>query len=138
MKHSAMKLLFALALTLVMVSCNPDTDPKATSTNGTDQALLLHDVYLDLKEISDEDKLMVLSELNRLSEVEGVLSVQVGERAETGDARLNKDYDVALHVGFASEDDLKVYAKASLHLEVRANIKDFLAGPPMVYDYWVK
>lgn len=138
MKHSAMKSLFALALTLVMASCNPGGDSNAATKSGADQALLLHDVYLDLKEISDEDKLMVLSELNRLSKVEGVLSVEVGERAETGDARLNKDYDVALHVGFASEEDLKVYAKAPLHLEVRANIKEFLAGPPVVYDYWVK
>jgi len=88
--------------------------------------------------ISDEDEKMVFNEIKRLEQVKTTRWVHVGRRAETGDARLDADFDIALHVVFDNEEDMKAYAEDALHLEVRSNVKEFLAGPPIVFDYWTE
>ncbi len=99
----------------------------------------MHDVYLNLKDsISESDLAKVIGELKRLEQVPSAHNLYVGTRAETGDTRLDPNYDLALHVEFTTEKNLESYAVDSLHLEVRSNLKDFLAVPPVVFDYWTE
>lgn len=103
------------------------------------ERLLMHNVFLNLNDsISATDLDMVMNELSKLNQVESVLLYHAGKRAETGDARLDKDYDVALHVVFESEENLKKYSIDPLHLAVREKIKPFLIAPPVVFDYWTE
>lgn len=132
-----MKLPWLCLIGLLLSACAGNTPGNTVLTSSTER-LLLHDVYLNLKEgVGEEERNLVITELKRLADVQGIYSVQVGLRAETKDPRLNADYDLALHTAFTSLENLKAYAKAPLHLEVLSNIKDFLAGPPVVYDYWI-
>jgi len=137
-----MKWLVGLFLLFALGSCN-NTQPIAHESEPVEETkipekMLMHDVYLNLKDsISSEAFNKCMVELKRLSEVKSTHWLHVGKRAETGDARLDKSYDLALHVVFLSQDDLEMYAVDPLHLNVRENIKEFLAGPPVVYDYWV-
>ena len=101
--------------------------------------LLMHDVYLNLKDSATEDDYsFVIKQLKRLDALETTLWVYAGKRAETGDSRLDKDYDLALHVVFTSEENLHEYDKDATHADVRAQLKDLLAGPPVVFDYWTE
>ncbi len=99
--------------------------------------LLMHTVFLNLKDsISQEDKAYALNELKKLKDIPEVMSFVVGTKANTGDPRLNKTYDLVLQMSFKNIEELKLYDKDSLHSEVRKKLKNLLAGPPEVYDYW--
>ncbi|MFY0673305.1 MAG: Dabb family protein [Bacteroidia bacterium] len=101
--------------------------------------LLMHDVYLNLKDSVTEDEIsFALDQLKRLDTLESTLWVHAGKKADTGDSRLNKDYDLALHVVFTSLENLKIYDADPTHADVRTQLKNLLAGPPIVFDYWTE
>lgn len=137
-----MKWFVGLAVLLVLSACGNQSpvvsEPEHDKGTDLPTKMLMHDVYLNLKDsIKEEDLAKCLEELKRLGKVESTHWLHVGKRAETGDARLDKNYDLALHVVFLSQEHLERYSVDPLHLNVRENIKGFLAGPPVVYDYWV-
>jgi hypothetical protein len=97
----------------------------------------MHDVYLDLNDnLGHKDYAWAIEMLHGLRDIEGVHDMWVGKRAETGDPRLDGAYDLALHVVFVGQDDLKNYDQAPKHQEIRLRLKPFLAAPPRVFDYW--
>lgn len=133
-------LIFLFVLTLFACK-NSDQQNVDTSDikekSELHEKLLIHNVFLDLKDsISKEDKAYALQELKRLKDIPEVMSLVVGTKANTGDPRLNKNYDIALHVSFKTMEELKIYDKDSTHSDVRKNLKNLLAGPPEVFDYW--
>jgi hypothetical protein len=103
------------------------------------ERVLVHTVYLKTKpDLVPEQKADLVGKLKSLSTIQGILEVRIGEPAETGDPRLNSDYNYVLYMKFASEADLAAYQKNDLHLKSREATKDYMAGPPVVFDYWLE
>jgi hypothetical protein len=139
--RSQVYLVFILLCTLACKNSDKEVIDKSTlkSDNVLSEKLLMHNVFLNLKDsVSSDEKQFAIDQLISLKQVEGVLELHAGPKAETGDERLNKNYDVALHVVFKSKEDLSVYDTDPYHAKVRAQLKDLLAGPPVVFDYWVE
>ena len=100
---------------------------------------LVHVVHIKTRpDLSEEEIVDLKSKLISLSTIEGVLDMELGEPAETNDLRLNSDYNYVLQMRFATEADLTLYQKNEFHLKARESTKGYLAGPPVVFDYWVK
>lgn len=101
--------------------------------------VLVHTVYLKTKtDLLSEQKDDLMGKLRSLSTIPGILEMRVGEPAETGDPRLNSDYNYVLHMKFASEADLTAYQKNETHIKSVEATKSYMAGPPVVFDYWVE
>ena len=98
---------------------------------------LSHLVFFKLKaDLSSTQKADLESKLRSLANIQEVQFARVGTPEDTGDPRLAKDYDLALITGFASVEDLQSYQQNEDHLKLRAAVKDYFAGPPLVYDFW--
>ena len=101
--------------------------------------VLVHTVYFKLKDdLTSEDQDKFIELLKSLSQIDYIKDVEVGTPEDTGDPRLFTDYDVALLMEFKSEADLAKYQKDEFHLERRTQAGPYLAGPPVVYDYFTK
>jgi len=89
---------------------------------------LAHIVFFWLKDHSKEshDKLIASSE-KLLSGHEGAVYFSIGTRAEDADGPANvKDFDVALHVVFASKEAKAKYLKSPRHTQfVQDNVEQF-------------
>ncbi|MGB0432249.1 MAG: Dabb family protein [Bacteroidia bacterium] len=140
-------LITCVFFTIVSFACKTDSEivnKEVTTTTNTaavaePERFLMHDVFLDLKDsIAEKEIEFAIEQIKRLKELNTIHWLHVGKRAETGDARLNANYDIALHVVFKSIEDLHSYDKDSTHANVRSNIKNLLAGPPVVFDYWTE
>ncbi len=102
-------------------------------------SVLIHTIYLKTKEDLTAEQLDDLKDkMAGLATLPMLRSFHIGEPAATGDPRLNDDYNFVLHMSFSSEEDLAAYQKDESHLEARRSTKDYLAGPPVVYDYWIE
>ena len=138
-------IIFYLAFSLFLFSgClqnekKPKENVASNIKTGSQYKLLIHNVFLDLKDnVSADDKIKAIEQLKSLSAIDNVVKLYAGPKAETGDTRLYKNYDLALHVTFKSLDDLKKYDKNEHHAKVRRQLKSLLAGPPLVFDYWTE
>lgn len=101
--------------------------------------VLVHTVYLKTKpDLLPEQVEDLKSKMKSLSVIAGILEMRIGEPAETDDPRLNSDYSYVLHMKFASEADLAAYQKNESHLKAREATMGYMAGPPVVYDYWLE
>ena len=106
---------------------------------ASDQKELVHIVLIKAKpDLTEEQTNDLLAKLNSLSDIKEVKDLDIGVPAATGDPRLNTDYTYALQVTFESEDDLAAYQKNEDHLKARESTKAYLAGPPVVLDYWAE
>lgn len=100
---------------------------------------LMHTLFFSLREdLSAEEKTELIQKMKSLSEIEVAHRVTVGEPANTGDPRLATGYQLVLQMEFNSQTDLDTYQQHPHHLAVKTDTKDFFAGKPLVYDYWVK
>ena len=100
---------------------------------------LVHIVLLQLNEdISDEEKETLVKKLESLADIPTVKNLQIGMPEDTDDPRAMTDYDLVLHMGFSSLDNLVTYQKDENHLAIRADLKPYLAKPPVVYDFQTK
>ncbi len=114
------------------------TKAELVSLKNAPRGKLMHVVYLKTKPDLKEEQIIDLKfKLNSLSSLEGVMELEIGEPADTGDPRLNSDYNYVLQMRFGSEADLAKYQKNEIHLKARADTKDYLAGPPVVFDFWL-
>lgn len=99
--------------------------------------VLVHTVYFDLKdELKSEEVNAFVDILKQLEQIDYIRSVQVGTPADTNDPRLVTNYEAALLMEFANEADLAKYQKDAFHLKQREAAAAYLAGPPVVYDYF--
>ena len=80
---------------------------------------LHHVVLFDLKDsISAQDKAKIVKAGEKLlSEIPGVIEVQLGDKAREDREVHIKNYDLALYVQFESNADLDVYAPHEKHQE---------------------
>ncbi len=96
-------------------------------------APLAHFVYFQLKE--DADRSSFITELRRLSEIKSVKNFEIGVFKNLDDPRALSEYDVSIAMAFRNETAYEEYQNDPIHLDVKGNLKPFLAGPPVSYDY---
>lgn len=139
-QHMSSLYQWIFVCSIFLYSCNLVVSDKEQAPPLTAQpaSLLVHDVFLSFSDTLYPDSLSaILAALNQLSALTSVHRLYVGSRAETGDPRLFPDFNVALHVEFTSEENMRAYADDSLHLAVRMRLMPYLTQPPVVFDYWV-
>lgn len=109
-----MKQTFLLALAIVFAAILPS--PASASEAGTTFA---HNVFFTLKDKSPaaQDKLVAACH-KYLKKQKGVVSFAAGKRAKESTREVNDlDFDVSLHIVFASSADQSLYQKDAQHLK---------------------
>ena len=94
---------------------------------------LVHTVYLTLK--PDADQVALISEINKIEAIEVLHDLEIGTFENLEDKRALSDYQLMMSMSFENEADYKTYQAHELHLALKENIVQFLAGPPVTYDY---
>ena len=150
-------LLFLSAILFLLASCGGECETKtqldaanaelATAkkelaelkSKQTGQWVLVHNVFFKTDPyLSDIKTSYFIDKLKTLSQIEYPKTVWVGKPAPSGDPRLPHDYQVALQVTFSSIEDLFKYQKDPNHLKLKEEVSKYLAGPPVVYDFWAE
>lgn len=139
------------ALSLIFIHCsNPqleqelattkeqlmETEAKlaaALSEKDKEATSLVHLVYFKLKPAADQNQF--IAELDKLKAIEGIQDLDIGVFKDLGDERALSDYAILLSLEFENEKAYQTYQEHEIHLALKANTKDFLAGPPVTYDY---
>lgn len=151
-------LIFTFLLTLGFFSCkqNADTelvdslkseitDLKAAveqaqievkSLQSDHAKRLVHIVWLNTK--GDVDTAPLLNQIRTLAEIEEVHNLSIGTFQDLGDKRAMSDYEIIFSMGFDNEEAYQTYQAHDIHLKLKENIGQYLAGPPVTYDYWEK
>ncbi|MFK7810504.1 MAG: Dabb family protein [Saprospiraceae bacterium] len=97
---------------------------------------LVHIVYLDLKkEITVEDKEKLMVAIRKLSEIPEVKNLELGSFKPLNDPRALSAFEVVFQMEFKDEKDYQIYQAHETHLALKTIAKDFVAGPPVTYDY---
>ncbi|MEM1322704.1 MAG: Dabb family protein [Bacteroidota bacterium] len=110
---------------------------KRLKTNR--KGLLIHTVYFKLQpQLTEEQKAQLTSELKDLKKIEVIKGLRVGAFQDLGDARAMADYGMVMDMGFKSEADYQTYQAHPLHQALKKNVGQYLAGPPVTYDYWMQ
>ena len=95
---------------------------------------LVHLVWFKLKPNTDRGDF--IQRLKKLDKIDPVRNFEVGQFADLQDPRAMSDFQVAIQMAFNSEKDYQTYQSHPIHLDLKARIGDYLAGPPVTYDYW--
>ncbi len=106
---------------------------------GPEKGQLIHIVFLKTREgLPEEEMASLTSSIRKLGEIDLVKSLEVGKIADTGDGRFVTGHNIAFRMAFDGMADYQAYMEHPTHLEIRESLKDYLGGPPQVYDYWVE
>ncbi|MEZ4885709.1 MAG: Dabb family protein [Chitinophagales bacterium] len=112
---------------------------EMSSIVSAQQTPLVHLVFLKVKDdISAEDKTALMNTLKRLADIAEVKNLHVGDFEDLGDERALSDYDVVMQMGFQTKEDYQKYQADERHIQAKAAMKPFLAGPPATYDFVVE
>ncbi|MGH1365945.1 MAG: Dabb family protein [Calditrichia bacterium] len=99
---------------------------------------LTHLVFLDLKsDLLPEQLEGIMEKVNQLGEIANVQSFNIGRYQDVGDPRAMSQYEIVLELLFENAARLASYQQNEQHLAIRAELKKYLAGPPVVYDYLI-
>ena len=96
-----------------------DEPPTSASETASKSAPLAHIVFFTLAESNDANRSKLVEACKKyLAKHEGVVYFGVGARAPEYDRPVNdRDYDVALHLVFATARDQDVYQTHPQHLK---------------------
>ena len=112
---------------------------EIASLKTTSEAKLIHSVYLKIKpEITPEEKAALITEIKKIANIEVLHDLQVGEFADLGDTRAMSDLAIVFQMGFNSEKDYQTYQNHELHLALKKAVGQYLSGPPVTHDFWLK
>ena len=100
---------------------------------------LVHLVYLKLKkDATEQDKQAVIAEMKKLEDIEQVHNLEVGTFYDLKDKRAMSEFDLFMQMRFDNEQEYQKYQAHPIHLQLKENVKAYLGGSPVTYDYWVK
>ena len=94
---------------------------------------LVHVVFLKVKPNADQSAL--IAEIKKLKNIDEVMDLEFGPFENLGDARALSEYSMMMQMSFADSAAYQNYQKHPIHLALRENTKQFLAGPPATYDF---
>ncbi len=97
---------------------------------------LFHIVYFDLKDnLRPQDIKLFRASLEMLGAIDEVGLLNFGEYTDLGDDRAMKGYEYVMYMGFNDEEGYRRYQNDERHMDIRSNLKQYLAGPPVTYDF---
>lgn len=100
---------------------------------------LVHTVYLKLKPgLSGKENLALVAEISKLNGIEVVNNLEYGVFQDVGDARALSEYGLVMQMSFDNMDDYHSYQANEIHLNLKEQLGQYLAGPPATYDYWTE
>ncbi len=109
---------------------------QLSAVRSMDAGDLVHHVYLDLKdELTAEDTTALLAELNKLRRISELKTLSIGKFADLGDRRALADYEFVMSMSFESDAGYKIYQEHPIHVQLKMALEDYLAAPPVTYDY---
>jgi len=97
---------------------------------------LVHLVLFKVK--SDADQTVLVSEVKKLETIEEVMDLEIGPFEDLGDERALSDYSMLMQMSFANKATYETYQKHPIHLALKEKLGQFMAGPPITYDYMKK
>ena len=100
---------------------------------------LVHLVWFKMDpELTAEQDAAFIAELRKLDDIGEVNDLEIGRFQELGDARAMSELDIVMSMGFDSEQDYRNYQDHPIHVKLKGDIGEYLAGPPVTYDYWTE
>ena len=93
---------------------------------------LVHLVFFKIK--PDADQAALIAEIKKLEAIEEVMDLEFGPFEDLGDARA-LNYSMVMQMSFTDTLAYQNYQKHPIHLALRENTKQFMAGPPATYDF---
>ena len=94
---------------------------------------LVHLVFFKVK--ANADQAAFIAEIKKLEDIEEVMDLEVGPFEDLGDARALSDYSLMMQMSFADSTAYQNYQKHPIHLALKDNTKQYMAGPPATYDF---
>jgi len=94
---------------------------------------LVHLVFFKIS--ADADQSAFVAEIKKLEKIEGVMDLEVGPFEDLGDPRALATYTMLMQMSFADKKAYDRYQKHPIHLALKENIGQFMAGPPATYDF---
>ncbi len=153
------KVFLVLSLLLLFTACSNNTQTEQqlaeaqtqmqkaetalaeaqTQLDAQKSAKLIHIVMLNIKDDLTKKELQTLTtNIKRIGTIELVHNFELGTFADVGDKRALSDYEMVMKMAFISREEMAKYQVNEVHDEVRTQLGDFLAGPPVVYDYLIQ
>jgi len=100
------------------------------------KAGLTHLVFLNLKDdISPGQVEVIMERINQLGNIANVRNFSIGHYQDVSDPRAMSQYEIVLELAFENAAELASYQKDEQHIAIRADLKKYLASPPVTYDY---
>jgi len=96
---------------------------------------IVHVVYFKLK--PDANSAALIKEIKKIAAIEGLEELEVGTFKDLKDKRALSEFGVVMQMGFDTEAAYQAYQKHPLHIELKNNVGQYLAGPPVTYDFTV-
>lgn len=110
---------------------------EKSASEASLETKLVHIVWFKLPDEQSDAKVKeLIDQLNTLNGIEQVHALEIGRFHDLGDPRAMSEYGVVMSMRFESEADYQTYQQHPIHLQLKTNVKKFLAGPPATYDYW--
>lgn len=146
-----MKISIYLLLLSIFISCKqPDVqnqiqtlqsesleDKKSAydSNDQNEEHLFHHLVFLNIK--ANIDTSILVQELQKLAEIDDVKNFNVNLYKDMKDERALSDYGIMMKMSFIDQDAYERYQVDSLHQNMIMSTKQYMAGPPVSYDYTI-
>lgn len=94
---------------------------------------LVHLVFFKIK--PDADQTALVAEIKKLENIQEVMDLEVGPYENLGDTRALSDFTMLMQMSFANKAAYENYQKHPIHLALKENTGQFMAGPPATYDF---
>ena len=112
------KIIFAAAVLLILPACSsggPTTQlPRGQNTPASAPAMIGHIVFIQLKNPNDYHDLLHDADW-MLGTIDAVATYAASKHLDTGRSTVTADYDLAIYLGFDSEQDLRMYVADQQH-----------------------
>lgn len=145
---------FLLTFAVLLIACKPSNDNPTVQKLETivkkqaeiieqleqkPKGSIMHLVWLDLKPDLTKEQIENLTKaLFTLEEIKEVKDYQVGNFIDLGDKRAMSELESMISMRFESKADYTTYQDHPVHLALKESLGEYLAGPPVTYDYTIQ
>lgn len=100
---------------------------------------LIHLVYFSLKpDLTENEIEMFKQELLKLKAISFLKDLEIGSFKNLGDSRAMDQFDLLMQMRFTSDENYQKYQAHPKHLELKKVAANYLAAPPVTYDYLIQ
>lgn len=109
-----LKIAALLSCALLLGGCRSDQQPRPAPRAGQ-VALISHMVFIELHDPDDYQQILADAD-QMLNTIPSVYRFAAGNHLDTGRQSISSDYDLAIYLGFQSEQDLSTYVDHDQHI----------------------